>query len=124
MEEQKKKISLEVTGFANALKKWAADDPDRGRLLRWLLSRCESRGFKGPLKSRGFKGPKEKGKYVIRRIDINNIPIVETVERALAGYNPDLPTSGWIRGGPIWPKAYGDMWPKAYGEIWPKAYGP
>ena len=115
MEEPKKKTSLEVTGFANALKEWAAKDPDRERLLRWLLSRCESRGFKGPLKSRGSKGPEEEDKYLIRRIDIDKIQIVKTVVRAMAGYNPDLPTSGWVRGGPIWPKAYGDIWPKAYG---------
>ena len=117
MAEPKKKTSPEVTEFANELQKWAAEGPDRERkqrFLRWLLSRCESRGS---------KGPEEEDKYVIGRIDINNIPIVETVERAMAGYNPDLPTSGWVRSGPTWPKAYSDIWPKAYSDIWPKAYG-
>ena len=116
MEEPKKKTSPEVTEFANALQKWAAEGPDQERkqqLLRWLLSRCESRGF---------KGPEEKDKYVIRRIDINKIPIVETVERAMAGYNPDMPTSGWVRSCSTWPKAYSDVWPKAYSDVWPKAY--
>ena len=45
-----------------------------------------------------------------------DISINKAVQRAMMNYNPDLPTSGWVRGGPIWPKAYGDMWPKAYGS--------
>ena len=83
-------------------------------LLKWLLSRCESRAFKGPSKSRRSQGSEE-DKYVIRRINIEDIKIKDAVMRAMADYNPDLPTSGWVRGGPIWPKAYGDIWPKAYG---------
>ncbi len=125
MEEPKKKTSPEVTEFANLLQKWAAEGPDqerKQRLLRWLLSRCESRGLRGT----------EEGKYVIKGVDVSNIPMVETVERAMAGYNPDVPTSGWVRSastwskayGDVWPKAYGDIWPKAYSDVWPKAYGP
>jgi len=116
MAEPEKKTSPEVTEFANVLQKWAAEGPDqerKQRLLRWLLSRCESRGFKGP----------EEDKSVTKRMDINNIPIVETVERAMAGYNPDLPTSGSVQSDSTWPKAYSDVWPKAYSDIWPKAYG-
>ena len=115
MGKSPKKPSPEVTEFANALQQWAAEGPDREqkeRLLRWLLSRCESRAFKGPGQPTGSKDP---DKYVIRRIDINEIEIVKAVERAMAGYNPDLPTSGWVRGGPIWPRAYGDIWPRSYG---------
>ena len=116
MEEPKKKTSPEVTELANALQKWAAEGPDqerKQRLLMWLLSRCESRGFKGL----------EKDKSAIGKINIHNIPIVETVERAMAGYNPDLPTSGGVQSDSTWPKAYSDIWPKAYSDIWPKAYG-
>jgi hypothetical protein len=128
MAKSENKPSLELTEFANALQDWAAQGPaqeqrQRETLLKWLLSRCESRGFRGPCKSRGSKGPEEEDKYVIKRIDIEDIKIKEAVMRAMADYNPDLPTSGWIRGGPIWPKAYGDIWPRAYGDIWPRAYG-
>jgi hypothetical protein len=115
---KKKKPSPEVRKFASALEKWAAEGSKREqkqRLLKWLLSRCESRGFKGPYKSRGSKASKEENKYVIKRIDIEDTKIKEAVMSAMADYNPDLPTSGWVRGGPIWPKAYGNIWPKAYG---------
>ena len=117
MAETENKPNPELTEFANALQEWAAKGPaqeqrQRETLLKWLLSRCESRGFK----ARGSKGSKEEdNKYVIKRIDIEDIKIQEAVMRAMAGYNPDLPTSGWIRGGPIWPRAYGDIWPRAYG---------
>jgi hypothetical protein len=113
---KKKKPSGEVQAFAKSLQKWAEDGPKQNQkrlLLKWLLSRCESRGFKGTHKSRGSKGVKEEDKYVIKRTDIEDIKIEEAVMRAMAGYNPDLPTSGWVRGGPIWPKAYGNIWPKA-----------
>ena len=126
MTEPIKKTSPEVTEFAKALQEWAVEGPDRDKkqqLLRWLLSRCESRGF---------KGPEERDKYVTKRVDINNIPIIETVERAMAGYNPDLPASGGVRSGQvrskayndIWTKAYSDIWTKAYSDIWTKAYNP
>jgi hypothetical protein len=111
----KKKPSPEVQAFAEALQKWAAEGPDREqkqRLLKWLLSRCESRGFK----SRESKRPKEEDKYVIERKDITKIEIDKAVMRAMASYNPDLPTSGWVRGGPIWPRGYGDFWPRGYGS--------
>ena len=115
MTEQERKTSPEVKEFANALNEWAAGRPDRELLLRWLLSRCESRGFKGPCRPSEPESP-EKDKYVIERRNIRDIDIPEAVMRAMVGYNPDLPTSGWVRGGPIWPKAYGDIWPKAYGS--------
>jgi hypothetical protein len=116
----KKKPSPKVRAFAEELQKWATqgkpgEQKQRETLLKWLLSRCESHGFKGPSKSRRSKGRKEKDKYVIRRIDIKDINIRDAVENALAGYNPDLPTSGWVRGGPIWARAYGDIWSRAYG---------
>ena len=126
MAESPKKPNPEVKEFAEALKKWAEEEPNREqkeRLLRWLLSRCESRGFTGPTKPSGSKDPEEPDKYVIERIDISKIKIDKAVERAMKGYNPDLPTSGWVRGGPIWPRAYGDMWPRSYGDLWPKSYG-
>lgn len=118
---KKKKPSPEVKAFANALQEWGAEGPKREqkqkqRLLKWLLSRCESRGFKGACKSRGSKGPKEENKYVIKRIDIEDTKIKEAVMRAMADYNPDLPTSGWVRGGPIWPRGYGDFWARGYGS--------
>lgn len=116
----------EVTDFATALKAWAEEGPDREqkqRLLKWLLTRCESRMFVAPNKSSGPKDAPEADKYILKRIDIDEIEIEQAVIRAMAGYNPSLPTNGWIRGGPVWPKAYGDVWPKGYGEVWPKSYG-
>lgn len=124
MAKSLKKPNPEVTEFANALKNWAEEEPGREqkeRLLRWLLSRCESRGFTGPIDSSRPKDPEEPDKFVIRRVDINEVEIVKAVERALTGYNPDLPTSGWVRGGPFWPRAYGDMWPRSYGDLWPRS---
>ena len=109
----------EVEAFANALQKWAEKEPDaldeldreqKKRLLRWLLSRCESRGFK----TSESKPVGEEDKYVIKRTDITDVKVKEAVMRAMKGYNPSLPTSGWVRGGPYWPKAYGEFWPKAY----------
>ena len=114
---KRRRPSPEVQAFANALEEWAAEGPkgqQKQLLLKWLLSRCESRAFKGPSKSRRSQGSEE-DKYVIRRINIEDIKIKDAVMRAMADYNPDLPTSGWVRGGPIWPKAYGDIWPRAYG---------
>jgi len=109
------RANREVQAFAEALQKWAEEEPKREQkelLLKWLLSRCESRGFK----SRESKGPEEEDKYVIKRIDITEIEIKEAVMRAMAGYNPALSTSGWVRGGPIWPRGYGDFWPRGYGS--------
>ena len=106
---KKKKPSREVQAFATALQKWAEEEPKREqkqRLLKWLLSRCESHRFEG-----------SKGKYVIKRTPISKIDIDKAVMDALVGYNPDLPTSGWVRGGPIWPRGYG------YGDFWPRGYG-
>ena len=126
MDKSQEPRDLGVEEFASALQAWAADGPDREqkqRLLKWLLTRCESRMFIGPRKSSESKDSGEDDKYVIKRINIDEINIGKAVMRAMAGYNPSLPTSGWIRGGPIWPKAYGNIWPKGYGSIWPKGYG-
>jgi len=102
------RANREVQAFAEAVQEWAEEEPKREQkqlFLKWLLSRCESRGF---------KGPEEEDKYVIKRTDIEDIKIKEAVMRVMAGYNPDLHTSGRVRGGPIWPKAYSNIWPKAY----------
>jgi len=112
MEPTGKEPSPEVQAFADALQDWAerGTGPDRGKretLLKWLLSRCKSRGFE-------LKGESGANKYIIERRPITDIDIKEAVMRAMAGYNPDLPTAGWVRGGPIWPKGYGDFWPKGY----------
>ena len=96
----------DVEKLAQALAEWVGRRSDTDQtLMRWLLSRCESRGFKVD------------GKYVIDRInDINVLDIEGAVMRALADLEPnpgELPTTGWVRGGPIWPRAYGD-WPRSY----------
>ena len=90
--------------------------------MKWLLSRCEFREFKGSNKPRGPKGTEE-DKYVTKGTDIEGSRIKEAVMRAMTSYSSELRTSGWTKSGDIWPKAYGDIWPKAYGYIWPKAYG-
>lgn len=117
---KQKRPNPEVKAFAKALKEWAEkkpDDPDaltqeqKKRLLRWLLSRCESHGFK----SHESKNRKEDNNYIIKRTGIKDIKIREAVMRAMKGYNPALPTSGWVRGGPFWLKGYGEFWQKAYG---------
>jgi len=120
-----KKPSPEVQAFANVLEQWAAEGPKRQQkqqLLKWLLSRCESREFKDPNNPRGSKGSEE-DKNVAKKTVAEGSRIKEAVTRALASYNPESPTSGFIQSTDIWPKAYGDIWPKAYGYIWPKAYG-
>lgn len=108
----KKRPSPEVKAFARELDAWGQTLPQKQQiLLKWLLSRCKSRGFK----SRKSKRPEDK-KYVIERKEITELEIDKAVMDALAGYNPDLPTSGWVRGGPIWPRGYGDFWPRGYGS--------
>jgi len=104
-----------IKDFAIALEKWVEGDDEKQLLLKWLLSRCESRGFKGPGKSSKISDPRA-NRYLIERRSIEDLNIAKAVMRAMQGYNPHLPTGGWIRGGPIWPKAYGDIWPKAYGS--------
>ena len=102
------RVNQEVQTFAEAIQKWAEEEPKREQkqlLLKWLLSRCGSRGF---------KGPEEVDKDAIKRTGIEDIKIKDAVMRAMAGYNPDLPTKSGLRGGPIWPKAYTPIWPKAY----------
>jgi len=118
----------EVAEFANALQEWAEEgttqeQKQRQTLLKWLLSRTESGGYKDYSKSRGSKDPKEEDKDVAKRTNIEDVRIKEAVMRAMASYKSDLPTSSLAAGGSIWPKAYGYIWPKAYGCIWPKAYG-
>lgn len=97
----------EVEEFARELEKWAEQDKDRETLVKWLLTRTVSHRFQGT-----------KGKFVIERRDIADFDIKKAVMRAMADCepNPGLSTSGWVRGGPTWPKAYGgDTWLKAYG---------
>lgn len=101
MGKREKRPSREVAEFASALEDWAAQGTQSERrqrtaLLKWLLSRTVSRGFKDP----------EEDKYVVKKMDIEDIKIKEAVMRALAGYNAASPVAGWIRG-PIWPKGYG-----------------
>jgi hypothetical protein len=97
----------DVETLARDLAEWVGRRSDTDKtLIRWLLSRCEARGLRI-----------DSGKYVIARInDINVIDVKDAVMRALADFEPnpgDLPTTGWVRGGPIWPRAYGD-WPRSY----------
>ena len=93
----------EIGEFANELEAWAKENPERKTLVQWLLTRTESRRFEGT-----------EGKFVIERTDITKFDIKKAVMRAMEGYNSDLPTSGWARGGPMWPRgdAYGDFWPR------------
>ncbi|UCF16906.1 MAG: hypothetical protein JSW59_05495, partial [Phycisphaerales bacterium] len=109
----KEKSNPEVKAFAKALQEWAEQGPaseQRETLLKWLLSRCESRGFKSGKSKLG-----EDDVYLIRRTGIGDIKIKQAVMRAMKGYNPNLPTSGWVRGGPFWQKGYGEFgWQKAY----------
>lgn len=96
----------DVEKLAQDLAEWAKGRSERQQtLMRWLLSRCESREIKI-----------DSGKYVIaKRKDIRVIDIKDAVMRALAGLEPnpgELPMSGWVRGGPIWPRAYAN-WPRS-----------
>ncbi len=105
--------SREVQAFADALQHWAEQGSKQEReqketLLRWLLSRSQSRRFK-------LRGASTDNKYIIKRTPIANIDINKAITDALAEYNPDLPTEGWVQGGPIWTKGYGSYWEKAYG---------
>jgi hypothetical protein len=111
--EKKEEANPEVKAFAKALQEWAKQGPapeQRETLLKWLLSRCESRGFK----SGKFRPVGEEDVSLIRRTNIKDIKIKQAVMRAMKGYNPDLSTSGWVRGGPFWQKGYGVFWQKAY----------
>lgn len=99
--------SPKVEEFADALQEWARQDEERETLAKWLLTRTVSHRFEGT-----------GGKFVIERRDIDDFDIKKAVTHALAECkpNPGLYTSGWVRGGPNWPKAYGpDNWLKAYG---------
>jgi hypothetical protein len=102
-----KKPSPEVREFADELKEWAEQDEERETLVKWLLTRTVSHRFEGA-----------EGKFVIERTDINDFDIKKAVIHAMADCkpNPGLSTTGWVRGGPTWPKAYGSgTWLKAYG---------
>lgn len=100
------KPSAEVKEFAYALQEWAEEDRQRETLVKWLLSRTTSLQFEGT-----------EGKYVVERTDINDFDIRKAVVHAMADCspNPGMSTKGWVQGGPVWPKAYGNVWPKAYG---------
>jgi hypothetical protein len=95
-----------VKEFAKELEMWAGKDRERETLVKWLLTRTVSHRFEGT-----------GGKFVIKRTDINDFDIKKAVMRAMADCkpNPGLSTTGWVRGGPTWPKAYAPGWLKAYG---------
>jgi hypothetical protein len=118
----------EVAEFADALQEWAEEGTTREQkqrqtLLKWLLSRTDSRGPKDPSKSRGSKDLKEEDRDVVNRTNIEGVKIKEAVTCAMASYKSDLSASGSVGSDFVWPKAYSSIWPKAYGYIWPKAYG-
>jgi hypothetical protein len=106
----------DVQQFARKLDYWAQKELTKPQqtLLRWLLSRCESRALEIMPKNVEKGGKKIEGRYLIEMKDVNEINIEEAVMDALAGLSPnpdELPTSGWMRGGPIWPRA--GTWPRA-----------
>ena len=106
---KKKKPNPVHEKFARELEMWAGDNEERETLVKWLLTRTVSHGF---------EGTGTKGKFILKRTDIKNFDIKKAVVHAMADCkpNPGLSTTGWVRGGPTWPKAYGsDMWLKAYG---------
>ena len=101
------RANREIQAFAEAIQEWAEEGPKREQkqqFLKWLLSRCESRGFEGP----------SEYKYVSKRTGIEDIKIKEAVMRAMESYNPDLLMYSSVRGSNVWPKAYSNIWPKAY----------
>jgi hypothetical protein len=108
-----------VQQLAQKLEAWAQGEtvaeltPSEQIALRWLLSRCKSRAIEMP-EDRTEKGTEYKGRYEIKRININDINIQQMVIDALRDFslNPgDLPTSGWVRGDPMWPRSY--SWPRS-----------
>ena len=105
-EEQELEFRQKVEAFANELMMWAQRDAAREELVKWLLTRTVSHRFEGTT-----------GKFVIERRDIKDFDIVQAVKHAMAHCkpNPGDSTTGWVRGGPTWPQAYGGGWMKAYG---------
>jgi hypothetical protein len=95
-----------VKEFAEELERWAGKDRERETLVKWLLTRTVSHRLEGT-----------KGKFVIERMDINKFNIQKAVMRAMTDckLNPGSSTTGWVRGGPTWPRAYAGGWLKAYG---------
>jgi hypothetical protein len=95
-----------VKEFAEELERWAGKDRERETLVKWLLTRTVSHRFEGT-----------RGKFVIERMDINKFNIQKAVMRAMTDckLNPGSSTTGWVRGGPTWPRAYAGGWLKAYG---------
>jgi hypothetical protein len=95
-----------VEEFAKELMMWAGRDKEREILVKWLLTRTVSHRFEGT-----------GGKFVIERRPIGDFDIVKAVKHAMAHCkpNPGSSTTGWVRGGPTWPKAYAPGWLKAYG---------
>jgi hypothetical protein len=119
MSQSGQEPNSEVTKFAAALNDWATQGPDREQkqlLLRWLLTRCESHSFKGWPDGKPQESREPDRRVIIRRLCMDQIDIVKAVERALADYHSDLSTSGWVRGGPIWLRSYGDVWLRSYGS--------
>jgi hypothetical protein len=64
-----------------------------------------------------FEGKDKEDKFVIERRPIADLDIGQAVIQAMKGCkrNPGFSTSGWIRGGPTWQRAYAPGWLKAYG---------
>ena len=108
-----------VQQLAEKLDAWARGEtvpkltPNEQIALRWLLSRCKSRAVDMP-PDRTEDRTEYKGCLEIKRHDINQINIEDMVLDALQGFTPNpsvLPTSGWVRGDPMWPRSY--SWPRS-----------
>ncbi len=96
----------ETEKFAKELEMWAKEAKGREILVKWLLTRTVSHPFEGT-----------EGKFVIERTAIEDVDIQKAVMHAMTDCkpNPGMSTTGWVRGGPTWPRAYGSGWLKAYG---------
>ena len=105
--EQQEQQPDKVKEFARELEMWAGKDKEREILMKWLLTRTVSHRFEGT----------ENSRFVIERMDINDFDIQKAVMHAMTDckLNPGSPTTGWVRGGPTWTRAYGSGWLKAYG---------
>ena len=103
-EKEEQEFRTKVESFAEELKLWAEKDKGREELVKWLLTRTVSYRFGGT-----------GGKFVIKRMDIENFDIVKAVRHAMAKCkpNPGDSATGWVRGG--WARAYAPGWLKAYG---------
>lgn len=100
----------EVQQLAQSLDTWAQRElpPRQQTLLRWLLSRGESREIKIG-----------KGSYATK-INIDETNIKKAVMDALAALNPDqFSTNGGVPSAYVWPRS-GYVWPRS-GYVWPRS---